>query len=258
MDQLRDLISIIGQCMTMFADKQPLWFGVTIVVGVILAGLCWWGATHYSRLFNLEFRITKLHQVLCALAGLLTLSFTVVYASLGYSRDYALQSIDSWSDRTKADHAFRANTYRKSYYAVKALNVEDFSKFPPPGQPGSRIPTSSQKARETTSTIEAGEIRDSFSRVHPFIGKVIWPDRNAPIRMALADQNQWFGSGNRTYPVERAMTLITNHMRQNLTTQLPRVVRTARLLAVIVFLLAQAIPFLWIGIAAYRDLKLRT
>ena len=75
MNYFENMFQVLGRCVTLLVQTQPVLFGCTLLAGVILAALCWWGATHYSRLFNLTFQITRLHQVLCAFAGLLTGEF---------------------------------------------------------------------------------------------------------------------------------------------------------------------------------------
>ncbi len=79
MTYFESMLQILWLCFTLLVQTEPLLFGLTLLAGVILAALCWWAATHYSRLFNLTFQITRLHQILCAGAAMLTLIFCLLF-----------------------------------------------------------------------------------------------------------------------------------------------------------------------------------
>ena len=66
----------------------------TLLGAILLAALCWWAASAYSRLWNLRFRITPQHHALCLLAAASTLVFVVIFASLRYTQEAAEVSID--------------------------------------------------------------------------------------------------------------------------------------------------------------------
>src|ERR1700691_4721937 len=96
MTYFESMLQILWLCVTLLVQTEPLLFGLTLLAGVILAALCWWAATHYSRLFNLTFQINMLHQILCAGAAMLTLIFCVLFVSLKFTKQIAQQAIDSW------------------------------------------------------------------------------------------------------------------------------------------------------------------
>src|ERR1700722_2837353 len=131
MNYFENMLQILGQCVTLLVQTQPVIFCFTLLVGVILAALCWWGANHYSRLFNLTFQITRLHQVLCAFAGLLTLVFCILFVSLKFTRQIAQDAIEAWTQKMSQNN-WQYNVAVKIYYATKATGAEDFTNFPPP------------------------------------------------------------------------------------------------------------------------------
>jgi len=70
---------------------------------VVISGLFWFGAANYARLWNLGFRTTGTHALLCFLAAVLTFAFVVLFASFKYTKDAAELSIDAWQAASKQD-----------------------------------------------------------------------------------------------------------------------------------------------------------
>ncbi len=77
-------------------------------------------------------------------------------------------------------------------------------------------------------------------------------------KMLEADTKNYFATVGNSYPVTKAIALVTSETKRELDTQVPRVVVYARWALVIAFLLAQAVPFGLVGYAAYKDLKITT
>ena len=73
MTLIQDFLSLLGGCFSFYFANNRGGFGLALFVGVELAALCWWACSSYSRLWNLRYRVTLTHHVLCALAAILTL-----------------------------------------------------------------------------------------------------------------------------------------------------------------------------------------
>jgi hypothetical protein len=258
MNYFENMLQILGLCVTQLVQTQPVLFGSTLLAGVILAALCWWGATHYSRLFNLTFQITRLHQVLCAFAALLTLVFCVLFVSLKFTRQIAQQAIEEWTQKV-SDGGWQENVNIKLYYATKATGAEDFSKYPPPVK-GTRftIPASAPSSRHLVASVPANEALHLFRTSNPYLSHVLSLPARMPDGPTFNDANAFFAQfPNVAYPLDRAFRLTESAIKGRLDPETPKAVLYARLILTGFFLLAQAIPFLWIGFAAYRDLQVR-
>jgi hypothetical protein len=256
MNDSQNMLEVLGRCVALLVEKEPGTFGITLLVGVILAALCWWAATHYSRLFNLTFRITRLHQVLCAIAAILTLVFCVFFVSLKFTRQIAEDAIVTWHRRV-INPNWMYPVGIKLYYAIKATGAEDFSRYPPPVW-GKVVnyPLNKPSSRHLAASLPANEALRLFRSMYPYLSYVL----SLPTRMADAiifnDVNAFFArTPNGTYPEERAIGLTAAEIRNRLDPETPKAVLYARLILTACFLLAQLIPFLWIGFAAYRDLR---
>ncbi len=79
-----DALALID-CPGYFASQRHE-FGITLGAALALAGGCWVAANYYVRLWNLRFRPTLIHHVLCFAAALCTLVFTLSFASLKFTK----------------------------------------------------------------------------------------------------------------------------------------------------------------------------
>ena len=259
MNYFENMLQILWQCVTQLVQTEPVLFAFTLLAGMVLAALCWWGATHYSRLFNLTFQITRLHQVLCAFAALLTLVFCVLFVSLKFTRQIAQQAIEAWTQKVR-DGLWQDDVDYKLYYAIKATGAEDFTHFPPPVKKTDAytVPANAPSSRRLMASVPANEALHLFRRSNPYLSHVLSLPNRMPDGLIFNDVNEFFARNPTiNYPIDRSFNLTEAEIRGRLDPETPKAVLYARLILTGFFLLAQAIPFLWIGFAAYRDLQVR-
>ena len=258
MTYFESMLQILWLCVTLLVQTEPLLFGLTLLAGVILAALCWWAATHYSRLFNLTFQITRLHQVLCAAAAMLTLFFCVLFVSLKFTRQIAQQAIDSWNHEITTDSRWQYRVGVKIYYLIKATGAENFAKYPPPTDVGVRFPANAASSRHIMASVPANEALHLFQITNPYLSHVLSLPSRMPEGTIINDVNRYFAQfPNGIYYMSRAINLAAMEIKSRLDPETPKAVTYARLILTACFFLAQAIPFVWIGFAAYRDLQVK-
>lgn len=229
----------------------------TLLAATLLSGLCWWLCSRFSRLWNTRYRITIKHHILCLIAAFLTFAFSLTFASLKYSEEVARSTISSWQSEIKQDKSWEENTFRKAYEAVKALNVEDFSKVKHPDEGGSSIPVTKEESMIAFSKVYANQAVKHFDDTNPYLSKVIWAQAEIPTKVISEDVKKFMSEGvfSKTYSTNKAINLAAEYIKQGLDEQTPRIVYELRILLVILFILVQAFPFGWIAYAAYKDLK---
>src|SRR5690242_5288390 len=115
---LLDVMSLLLGCIPIFSFKEPGAFRITVLAGVVLAALCWYLCSVYTRLWNKRFRITLTHHVLCAFASLCTLVFTILFASLYYTKDAALGSIALWQAQLSHDTDRKSTRLNSSHMSI--------------------------------------------------------------------------------------------------------------------------------------------
>jgi hypothetical protein len=254
----QDFFSLLAGSVGFFAANSRNDFVGIMILGLILAAVCWWGCSQFSRLWNLGYRIVFLHHLLCFVAAMLTLIFTVTFFALRYAKEAADASVQIWEAQVQADAEWSKAVYNKAWHQVKDTGLEDFTNVPPPSDLNSYIPLNKDGSIRLTATIYTKAALDHFVAHRPFLSKIITAQLEVPQRQLDTDVKSYFSTGHGMYPVPRAIALAAREIKAQLETQLPRVVSLFRISAVILFLLVQLIPFGLVAIAAYRNLKITT
>ena len=258
MNFLTDILSVLGLCFALFFGLDRKGFVISIIVGVLLAALCWVACSYFSRLWNLRFRTKPLHHILCFFAAILTLVFTVLFFALQYTKEAAYASVKVWEAQINLDPVWADKTFASAYKAVKALGIEDFSTVPLPGLPNSHIPANHDESIITAAGTYANGASAHFHDSRPFLGLILEGKSEIPRQVLDADVKNYFATVGNSYPPPRGISLVAGEMRRGLDTQVPKVVTYARASLIALFLLCQAIPFGLVAWASYKDIKIIT
>jgi hypothetical protein len=259
MEVLGDFFHIIVDCIAKFKQDEFVTFLATLIVGVLLGGGSWLLCSYYSRLWNIRYRVTLTHHLLCAVAAILTVIFTLTFVSLKYTKDIAYSIIATWQQQVKSDSGWNAQTFRKSYDKVKALGVEDFSRYPHPNEGGRLMPLNKPESRKTNATVYATDAVLHFKHSHPYLALILRAQPGISIQVIRADTDHFFATHpTGIYSAANAVDLAAKYIKSGLDEQVPRMVAVSRTLIVFLFLLVQAIPLGLIGWEAYRDVKVVT
>jgi len=256
MSLISDLFSLIVDCLGRLYSDQVTLFLYSLTGGVALGCVCWLSCSYFSRLWNLQYRVTLTHHVLCGGAALITILFTIVFVSLQYTKEAAQAAIITWQKQIQIDHVWAKKTFIKAYEEVKALGLEDFSLHPHPNQGGQLIPSSKEQTRTTVATVYADEAVRHFNKSYPFLGWILKAEAGLPAQKIKSEITQFptVNPGG-IYNLENAIKLAAQYIRHDLDQQVPGVVFLSRLFILILFGVVQSIPFGLIGFAAYKDLK---
>jgi hypothetical protein len=123
---------------------------------------------------------------------------------------------------------------------------------------GVRFPANYASSRHLMASLPANEALHLFQITNPYLSHVLSLPSRMPEGIILNDVNQFFARHpNGTYFMDRAVSLTAREIKARLDPETPKAVTYARLILTACFLLAQAIPFVWIGFAAYRDLQVK-
>ncbi len=257
MNLICDFFSLLAGCVEMLAalDRRGLYFAAGI--GLVLAIICWVTCSFYSKLWNKRYQVHFVHHSLCALAALLTLAFAVVFAALKYTKEAAYASVMLWEVQINSDVPWANATFTKAYDAVKHLGVEDFTNVPAPNTPGSHIPTNHNVSILAAVFTYATQAAKHFNAARPFLSLILHSQTDVPTQVLDADVKNYFATVSKNYPPQRAISLVTVEIKKSLDAQLPRVVIVSRRIAIAGFVLVQLIPFGLVGLAAYKDIKVK-
>ena len=257
--------AFLVECMRLEARRSASGFFLTVLVAIALGGLCWFAATQYTKLWNLRYNATLTLHTLCGIAALLTLVFTIAFVSLDYAKDVARDRLNRWYRTISTDRKFMNDTYVDCYNVVLRSGYERFdpTRNFPPSDPRSTMPITTQQTKILVGKLYADASLANFRRTNPYLSRVIMPgNQDVPASVILQDMNTFFAAHkaekNPIYNLNHGVDIAANLFRQNLETQTPKVVSSARRWITALFLAVQIIPFGLIGLAAYQDLKTTT
>jgi hypothetical protein len=256
-------IDYLMECMRLEARHSGGGFFIAVLVAILLGGLCWYAATQYTKLWNLHYTPTLTAQVLCGIAAVLTMLFTVAFISLDKGREIAVDHLNRWHRAINNDKKFQDETYAKVWYLVKKTGWERFGPTnPPPDQPHSTLPINDPRTRVFVGKYYADASVEHFRKTNPLLSRLIWPANAAvPVEAIRKDIDDFVShkkGPNDWYYLGRGVDIAANLFQENLETQTPQVVSKTRWRITVLFLLVQLIPFGLIGYAAYEDLKTTT
>ena len=180
----------------------------TLLGAILLAALCWWAASAYSRLWNLRFRITPQHHALCLLAAASTLVFVVIFASLRYTQEAAEVSIDHWRAELLSDSQWADRTFVGAYESVKALGIEDFAQHPAPESGGRTIPLTKPESITASASVYANSAASDFRERRPFLSKVLSVRPEIPKETVNRALKDFFAKGGKTYDLRDAIDIV--------------------------------------------------
>ncbi len=254
MPLIYDFLALARRSIEILASHRSEFVG-TLGVAFILAGLGWYGATNYSKLWNLRFRTTLTHAVFCFIASLLTFVFAILFASFSYTQEAAESSIDDWAKTAVMDEVFLGAVAQRGYDQVKKLGIEDFSKVLPHGG----YPLNKPESKKKNAEVFASSTVEYFIQKHPFLSKIVWTKEIVPqhtVDQIVMRIIQFFESKHESLlPPETEVQYAVEELKPLLREGAARVVPIARSIIAALFFLVQLIPFSLIGWVAWRDLK---
>ena len=230
-------------------------FSLALLVAVVLGALCWVGCSYYTRLWHRRFHVRPQHHLLCAVAAILTVIFTVQFRAVGNLEYIVDHIIDDWYENLLEDGDFYDETFEIAFYAVKDEFPNAFRGVAEPGNGGSTIPIENDGMMLICIQTYVEETCANFSTRHPFLNMMLKARPGLSAEEMERDMRAYFERHNDPYPAERAVEIAAEHILENLLTQSPKTVWKTRLILVFLFFGVQLIPFGTIGLVAYEDLK---
>jgi hypothetical protein len=212
---LREMFALIGGSIAVYASINPDGFIIACIGAVVLAGAFWWLCSVYTRLWNTTFHLKFIHHFLCGLAAVWTIFFVIAFASVQHVDQKVDQEISAWT--------------------VQMRRSLESDSVPPSGDAATpaRVPT--------TSTA----FFHDFEVSHPFLRDILRAARIAPPEQGTDETASPVDS------VENVAAVIADAVRMHLGLVLFRL----RVVLLLSFLLAQAIPFGLNGFLAHRDIR---
>jgi hypothetical protein len=210
-------------------------FAVTLVVAFILAGLGWFGAANYSKLWNLGFRTTATHSLLCLMAAVLTFVFVVLFASFKYTKEAAELGINAWRAESGHEMTWENATHKKAYGEIQKLGIENFSTA---ATASGTIPLTQTASRNKLAEVYSAAAIEDFQSQRPFLSKIVWTRFAVPQQTVGQIEkriSQFFISEGSTIPGSKVVEYTAEALKEPLHEGTARVVPVARSIIVVLF-----------------------
>ena len=105
---IHDFFYLIYTCILYMSGNA---FFVTALVAILLGALCWVGCHYYTRLWHKRFHVRAQHHLLCAVAALFAVIFTVQFSAVKNLEFIVDSIVDDWYEYLNDAGYFHSETY---------------------------------------------------------------------------------------------------------------------------------------------------
>lgn len=213
------------------------------------------GALNYYKLWNLSFRPTSKHIILCVTSGILTFLFIIILPCLNYTKPAADLIIGKWSVSAAANSDLRSRAHDLAFKEIRELGLEDPEGF----KDRTTIPVNKQQSRSLLAKIYSDVFLTDFKSKHPFVSRVVWfsSSSDEAVRIALQDKViNYFDNVSKTLPNTETAGFTAEILKRAFSENSDRIIPIARIILILIFMAFQILTFGIIGWDAWRDLKI--
>ena len=248
-----ELLKIIIEGLSVISSAKLI---IVFVSAFIFAVISWWACLNYTRLWNKRFESNTGHKFLCLITSLLSFSMIFAFVGINHIKMVASHTVSLWANELSKSPSWNDYVFKKSYRILKESGREDFANVPAPDQPDSYLPFSEMGSVALAAEIYATEACDDFIRRHRLLSGFMATRPKLSQSVILSDMKSYFSSGEKVYPMDRAVRLAAAQIKVELMKQLPRILKISRLLLFVVFFLLQLIPLGIVGYYGYKKINI--
>jgi hypothetical protein len=259
MNYTADMLEIWWATLSHTMKDQTMRFPIALVLGALLAGVFWLLAAYSARLWNRRFYLNMGLQLLCGLAAILTLLYTLTFAS----SDSLVSAIDNtllkWETTAKNDGEWKHEAFCRAWDEVAAAGTEpDVTKSPSPRTDPSinLLSMNNPQSKIIVARSHANSANEQFRAQNPYLSSILKPPGSVPDAMLEADLIEWFTSNPGTsYPLERGVNVLVTILKNQAKSQMSEVITYTKRLSLGLFLVTQLVVFILISFLAYRSIS---
>jgi hypothetical protein len=255
MNTVLDIIKIAISGLHKLSIKD---FYITIIGALVFSALVGFACHFFYRLWNKSYRTTLTHKIMTMFSSILSFLFIICFVGFTFLEEVAMSNILIWKESLRSDEQYNNQAFQKAFQNVKGLGIENFNDVPNPGELGSRIPVTKPESQLEAGKTYYEEAVINFKKSHSFLNAILSVKSENTPETIQKDMEQYFSEGNNSYSSEKGIEIVANDLKESLFEQAPKVVKVSRILLILLFLLAQMIPFGPISYSAYKDLKIQS
>jgi len=255
---LSEFYKLSLDCVATLRTDDPKLFIGSVLAGLTIGGLLWWGTHLWAHLWNKSYNMTPVHHVLAAIVLALAVLYAITSVGLKYAANRVENRLQDWQQSVGLDNDLKEQLMSELYDGIAASGKEDMSKIRDPRelQPGERwqIEYQSNETQELVGQVYTSGSLRHFKRNHSLLATILSPDVSNDIIVEDIRLKRKI-SGGVPYDLSDGARLLVEQMMLKLRDQVWRVVTIARVILFALFLLFLLVPLTIIAIAAYKDIK---
>ena len=259
MNYIINLFAILSGTTRLLIGHDRMSFMLILLSGVALASILWLLCAFFGRLFYKPYRLSIGQNILCGLLAVIVILTVPTYASAVYLQPALAGMIADWRDTLASSNAWQHKQFKREYYEIKKMGLEDFSSSPPPEQGGTTIPLNHPESRIKTGQMDAEAAIENFDFNFPLISKIIGAKPAVSANTVSQDINNYFKTHQgSSYPHTRGIQLAVEQIYRELEPQIPRIIFIIRLTLALLTFIGYALCLGWIAYAALRQIRVHS
>ncbi len=259
MNYIANIFELWWASLTQTMQDQSMRFPIALVIGAVLACLCWILAGFSARLWNRRFYLNIGLQFLCGIAAVLTLMYTLTFISSDSLAAAVENSLVKWETNAKNDREWTHEAFCRSWDEVAAAGTEpDVHKSPSPRTDPSinLLPMNNPQSKKIVARSHAKCASEHFQNNNPYLATILKPPGSIPDEMLESDLIEWFTANPGTsYPLDRGVGVLVRILKTQAKSQMPEIITYTKRLSGGLFLVTQLLVFLLISFLAYRSIS---
>jgi hypothetical protein len=259
MNYIVNLFSIFSSTSELLIEHDRALYAELLVGGLVLGLVLWAFAVFFGRLFYKPYQLTIWQHVLCALLAVLLAPTIPIYASATYLKPSLAATISNWRDTLAHSKTWKEQQFKRQYYEIKKMGIEDFTNHPTPEQGGHSFPLNRTESRIKSSQMDAEAAIENFNFNFPLLSTVIGTTPTVSADKVNQDVNDYFNlHKGEAYPTERGIQLAATQISIELEGQIPRAILLIRILVIFKIIFWYGICFGWIAYASLKQIKIHS
>jgi len=251
-----DYLELWWACLTVAMKDRSLAFPISIVVGGLIGALFWWLATQWTKLWNKRYQVRVGLQVLCGFTLLLTIIFSVTFASSKNLEEVIKFRLQEWKKTALEDQDWAKECFCDAWDAVAKLGHEPGVRLSPSPRTDSSlrvITMSHAESKAAVSRTYATKALRRFESSSPYLASILRPATEIPKERINLSMLSWFTDHpGQSYPLEEGMNVALGMLQDQAKQEVDDVAAYIQRMSVCLFLIIQIVLFVIIALFAHQ------
>jgi hypothetical protein len=257
MQYIIDYLELWWDCLTVAMKDRSLAFPISIVIGVLIGTLFWWLATQWSKLWNKRYQVRVGLQMLCGFTLLLTVVFTVTFASSKKLEEVIKFRLQKWRETALGDQDWTRECFCDAWDAVAKLGHEPTVRLSPSPRTDPSLHVIAMSHAESKTAVGrtyATKALKRFKSSCPYLATILKPATEIAKETIDASMLSWFmDNPGQGYPLERGMGIALAMLQDGAKHEVDVAATYISRMSIGLFLIIQVILFVIISLFAHQS-----